>query len=201
MSLVNLVSGGLDSTLVSVLCREEGLALYPLFVDYGQRSVAREWEACLRSHSRHGLPTPARLDIGGFGRLVLSGLTSSTLDVRHDAFTPTRNLMFLVMAGAYAHQVGVDSIAIGLLSERFSLFPDQRSDFVMAAEHAVGKALGREIKVLTPLAEFSKAEVVKLAAQKGIADTYSCHAGGELPCGRCIACLEFKSEQGGASGR
>lgn len=201
MSLVNLVSGGLDSTLVSVLCREEGLDLYPLFVDYGQRSVAREWDACLRSHARHELPTPARLDIGGFGRLVLSGLTSSTLDVKADAFTPARNLMFLVMAGAYAHQVGANSIAIGLLSERFSLFPDQRSDFVLAAEHAIGKALGREIKVLAPLAEFSKAEVVKLAAQKGIVDTYSCHAGGELPCGRCIACLEFKSEQGGANGR
>jgi 7-cyano-7-deazaguanine synthase len=123
------------------------------------------------------------------------------LDVKADAFTPTRNLLFLVMAGAYAHQVGANSIAIGLLSERFSLFPDQRSDFVVAAEHAIGKALGREIKVLTPLAEFSKAEVLKLAEQKGISGTYSCHAGGALPCGNCIACLEFKSDQGGTNGR
>lgn len=201
MSLVNLVSGGLDSTLVSVLAREAGLDMHPLFIDYGQRSATREWNACLRSHSRHQLPTPVRLDIGGFGRVVLSGLTSSSLDVKADAFTPSRNLMFLVMAGAYAYQVGASSIAIGLLSEQFSLFPDQRSDFILAAERAIGKALGREIKVLTPLADFGKAEVVNLAAQKGISGTYSCHAGGEVPCGRCIACLEFEFEPGGTNGR
>jgi 7-cyano-7-deazaguanine synthase len=109
--------------------------------------------------------------------------------------------MFLVMAGAYAHQLGANAIAIGLLSERFSLFPDQRSDFVLAAERAIGKALGQQINVLTPLADFDKAEVVKLAVQKGISDTYSCHAGGEIPCGRCIACLEYQFESGGAHGR
>jgi 7-cyano-7-deazaguanine synthase in queuosine biosynthesis len=38
MSIVTLVSGGLDSTLVALLARDEGLEQYPLFVDYGQRA-------------------------------------------------------------------------------------------------------------------------------------------------------------------
>jgi len=38
VSLVNLVSGGLDSTLVGVMTREEGLGVHPLFIDYGPSS-------------------------------------------------------------------------------------------------------------------------------------------------------------------
>ena len=46
MSIVTLVSGGLDSTLVAVLAREGGLEQYPLFVDYGQRAKNKELSAC-----------------------------------------------------------------------------------------------------------------------------------------------------------
>ena len=50
MGIVTLVSGGLDSTLMSMLIREEGVPLFPLFIDYGQLAVSREWEACKRLH-------------------------------------------------------------------------------------------------------------------------------------------------------
>ena len=54
MSVVPLVSGGLDSTLMSVLADDEGLTQYPLFIDYGQRSAAMEWQACRKLFSKHG---------------------------------------------------------------------------------------------------------------------------------------------------
>lgn len=197
MTLVNLVSGGLDSTLVGVMAREEGVDVYPLFIDYGQRSGQREWNTCQRVHAQLGLPLPTRTDLSGFGRVIQSGLTSSELDVTDDAFTPGRNLLFLLMGSAYAYQVGANTVAVGLLAERFSLFPDQRQDFLSKAERAIEAALGRLIRVVTPLAEFSKADVVKLAQEKNITDTYSCHVGDIQPCGKCIACLEFGAETGG----
>lgn len=197
MSLVNLVSGGLDSTLVSVLAREEGVDVYPLFIDYGQRAAQREWETCQRVHDHLGLPAPTRMDLSGFGLLIRSGLTSDELDVKTDAFTPGRNLMFLLMGSSYAYQVGSSTLSIGLLAERFSLFPDQRWEFIEQAERAIKAALGRPIKIVVPLAEFSKADVVRLAEEKGIGGTYSCHAGGSAPCGHCIACLEFGFGTGG----
>ena len=46
MSLVTLTSGGLDSTLMVVLAKEEAVDQYPLFINYGQRSLKREWQAC-----------------------------------------------------------------------------------------------------------------------------------------------------------
>lgn len=195
MSFVNLVSGGLDSTLVGVMAKEEGIEHFPLFIDYGQRAARKEWETCEFVHDALGLPGPTRMDLSGFGRVIASGLTREELDVRADAFTPGRNLMFLLMGSAHAYQQGASSVAIGLLAERFSLFPDQKPQFVTQAEVTISAALGRSIKVLTPLIEFGKADVVRLAQIKGITGTYSCHTGNSEPCGRCIACLEFQFDK------
>lgn len=191
MGLVNLVSGGLDSTLVGVMAREEGMLTYPLFIDYGQKAAQKEWEACQRVHHQLELSSPSKMDLSGFGKVICSGLTSSKMDIKEDAFTPGRNLLFLLMGSAYAYQVGASAVAIGLLAEQFSLFPDQRTSFLEKAEQAIEAALGKNIKVLSPLSDFCKADVVKLAIEKGITGTYSCHAGANQPCGQCISCLEF----------
>lgn len=195
MSFVNLVSGGLDSTLVAVMAKESEIAQFPLFIDYGQRAARREWQTCQAVHQSLGLPPPMRMDLSGFGRVIVSGLTSEELPLKEAAFTPGRNFLFLLMGCAYAYQVGASSVAIGLLSEQFSIFPDQRRDFLSQAEQAISTAMGRNLSVLTPLMDFSKADVIQLAEAKGISGTYSCHAGNDKPCGRCIACLEFKFDR------
>jgi 7-cyano-7-deazaguanine synthase len=195
VSFVNMVSGGLDSTLVGVMAKEEGVEQFPLFIDYGQRAASKEWETCKLVHEALGLPAPTRMDLSGFGRVIASGLTRQELDIKADAFTPGRNLMFLLMGSAYAYQQGASTVTIGLLAEEFSLFPDQKRQFVAQAETTISAAMGQSIKVLTPLIEFSKADVVKLAQAKGISGTYSCHTGNSLPCGRCIACLEFQFDK------
>ena len=192
MSLVNLVSGGLDSTLIGVLAKEEGIEQFPLFIDYGQRAAHKEWETCRLVHAAMALPVPTRMDLAGFGRVIASGLTREDLDVRDDAFTPGRNLMFLLMGSAYAHQRGASSVAIGLMAQEACLFPDQEPQFVAQAESNISAALGRPIKLLTPLCDFGKVDVLRLAQSKGIKGTYSCHAGNSDPCGRCISCLEFR---------
>ncbi len=195
MSFVSLVSGGLDSTLIGVMAKEEGVTHFPLFIDYGQRAAHKEWETCKLVHETLGLPSPVRMDLSGFGHVIASGLTRKELDVKDDAFTPGRNLMFLLMGSAFAYQQGASAVAIGLLAEEFSLFPDQSPQFVEQAETTIAAAMGRQIKVLMPLIEFGKADVVRLAQAKGITGTYSCHTGNSEPCGRCIACLEFEFDK------
>jgi 7-cyano-7-deazaguanine synthase len=195
MSIVTLVSGGLDSTLIAKLAQEEGLRQYPLFIDYGQRSRDRELSACRRAMADLSLPEPKVADLSGFGAIIRSGLTDPKLHIVEDAFTPGRNMLFLLTAAAYAYQVDADAVSIGLLHENTSLFPDQTSAFLHDAEEMIRRCMGRSIRVLAPLAVFYKADVVALAKHKGIQNTYSCHMGGEKACGKCIACSEFKFEE------
>lgn len=68
MSFVNLVSGGLDSTLIGVMAREDHIDHFPLFIDYGQRAAAKEWATCQAVHRQLGLPVPTRMDLSEIGR-------------------------------------------------------------------------------------------------------------------------------------
>lgn len=192
MSIVTLVSGGLDSTLVAKLAQEEGLTIYPLFIDYGQRALEKELSACRNTMKSLGLAAPEVASLGGYGKLIKSGLTDVSLDIIEDAFTPGRNMLFLLVAAAYAHQKNADAISIGLLHESTSLFPDQTSKFLEMAQNLIQLIMGKSIKVLAPLSSFTKQDVVNLANEKGIKNTYSCHYGAVIPCGNCIACNEFK---------
>lgn len=191
MSIVTLVSGGLDSTVMAILASEEGMTQFPLFIDYGQLGRDRELRACQANLSRHGLPTPKIADLGGYGALLSSGLTDPKKRIFEDAFLPCRNLMFVTVGAAYAYQCGASAVGIGLLDEVFSLFPDQTKSFLADAEALLSRGLGRAVKLVTPLMSFSKAEVLEIAKAKGISGTYSCHAGTEHPCGVCVACREY----------
>lgn len=194
MSVVTLVSGGLDSLLVACLAKEEGLTQYPLFIDYGQRAREQEYAACLQGMKSLELPVPATAGLSGFGQLIRSGLTDVSQRVYEDAYTPGRNLLFLLTAAAYAVQVGADAVSIGLLHEDSSLFPDQTGAFLKSAESTLAMAVARPIRVLAPLVAFHKRDVVRLTEEKGLTGSYSCHLGEAEPCGACIACREFVFE-------
>ena len=191
MSIVILVSGGLDSSLMMLMAAKEGIDLYPLFIDYGQINHKREWRACQHVHRAHGLPDPVCVKIPGWGKSFSSGLTDASKDVMIDAFLPNRNLLFLLVGSAHAYQVNADAVAIGLLNDSTHLFPDQTRNFLTEAEALLSHSLGREIRVIAPLMDFTKADVVASAERRGLTGTYSCHAGGQVPCGQCIACREF----------
>jgi 7-cyano-7-deazaguanine synthase len=193
MKLVTLVSGGIDSTVMSVIAKEQGFELHPLFIDYGQLGCKLEWRACVYNHKRHKLPIPQKLNIKGFGKLIHSGLTDKTLRIKEDAFLPGRNSLFLLSAASYAYQLQCKNIAIGLLTEKYKLFPDQTRKFINVAENFIFEETEYAIKILTPLMDFNKAEVLELARAKKINRTYSCHSGKEKPCGKCISCIEISN--------
>src|ERR1700722_3951338 len=118
MKLVTLVSGGIDSTLMSVLAKEQDFELYPLFINYGQLGEKLEWQACVYNHKKHGLPNPKKLSVSAYGKLIHSGLTNKKLRVKEDAFLPGRNTLFLLAACSYAYQLQSKNIAIGLLTDK-----------------------------------------------------------------------------------
>jgi 7-cyano-7-deazaguanine synthase len=190
MSIVTLFSGGMDSTLMSILIAEEGIEQFPLFIDYGQISKEKEWATCLEMHQSYYLPKPNYMNLIGYGQLIKSGLTDNMMRIQ-EPFLPGRNMMFLLMGCAYAYQTNSSSVAIGLLSEKSHLFPDQTADFLQKAESLIEVIMMRRIKIVAPLMQFTKSDIIELSQQKGIKGTYSCHKGTDIPCGECVSCLEI----------
>ena len=196
VSIVTLVSGGYDSTLMSLMAHEEGIELFPLFVEYGQLGAKKEWEACQKVHARHSLPEVAYMDLSGFGKIIAKGLVDQRWNPSETAFVPGRNLLLALVGAAYAFRVHSNNVAIGLISPGGHSFPDQTQEFAARCEHVIEAAIGERISVLTPLIKFSKKDVIELARQRGVKDTYSCYAGTDVPCGMCMSCIDIAKAEG-----
>lgn len=198
MTVITLVSGGIDSLVMSKIIDTQGEKQIPIFIDYGQLAGEKEWSACRKVLKLADLPEPVKIDLSGYGKLMPSGITDRRKNIHDDAFLPGRNLLFLLIGGSYAHFKKVKKVAIGLLTEKSHLFPDQTERFIVNANIAINEALNDNIAILTPLMNFTKNDVFRLAKhyKLPISDTYSCHSGKEKYCGKCISCLEIINSVG-----
>lgn len=172
-----------------LLFKKRGFQLFPLFIDYGQLASTAEWEACQKVCSYLSLEAK-RINIHELGKGIPSGLTNKDLDIKKDAFFPTRNLLFLTLGAAYGYTKSAHVVAIGLLSN--PIFPDQTIEFVQDTKNTISKALGIDISILTPLINLNKIDVIRIARKYEfpIDYTYFCHYGNKEPCGNCISCIE-----------
>ena len=187
MKIVVLASGGIDSALMLSMFKQQKHESIPLFFNYGQLALEKEWNACQTICEKMELK-PFMMNIEGFGKLP-SGLTQSHLDIYDDAFLPTRNLTFVTLGAAYAYSNNADVVAIGLLSN--PVFPDQTKEFIKNAEISISTSLGKKIHLLAPLIDLDKRDILNMAKDfPHSSETYFCHSGTETPCGKCISCRE-----------
>jgi len=197
---VVLLSGGLDSATTLALA---GIAhdCYALSFDYGQRQKI-ELEHAKKIAQVIGAKEHLilRLDLAMIGG---SALTSNT-PVPKDGptggipvtYVPARNIIFLAHALAWAEVLGAVEIFIGVNAIDYSGYPDCRPPFLRAFEkmaHLGTKAgvEGEKIRIIAPLINMSKAEIIKTGTILGVdySLTHSCYdPAGELACGRCDAC-------------
>jgi 7-cyano-7-deazaguanine synthase len=112
-------------------------------------------------------------------------------------YVPARNTIFLAFALSYAEAVGAESIYIGANQVDYSGYPDCRGEYLKAFERVanLGTKAGVEgrmvFRIEAPLLNLKKSEIIRLGVSLGLdyGLTWSCYAGGELPCGRCDSCL------------
>jgi|SRR5690554_236224 7-cyano-7-deazaguanine synthase len=199
---VVLVSGGLDSTTVLAIARNEGYACYSMSFDYGQRHrselVAAERTANALGSLAHKVINLDLRSIGG------SALTDDAIDVPEEetggipiTYVPARNTVFLSIALGWAEVLGADDIFIGVNAVDFSGYPDCRPDYIAAYEVMANLATragaeGNKLKIRTPLIDLSKAEIIKQGIALGVdySLTVSCYQATETgeACGKCDSC-------------
>jgi len=204
-----LLSGGLDSTTVLAMAKEQGFTLHALSFRYGQRHVQELQAASAIARSfavaEHRI---VEMDLTVFGG---SALTDSQLAVpkgRDEAtigtgipitYVPARNTLFLAYALAWAEVLPARDIFIGVNALDYSGYPDCRPEFIGAFARMANLATraGTEdnepITIHTPLITMSKAQIIARGLALGVdyAMTNSCYD--PLPdghaCGQCDACV------------
>ncbi|MGA4980086.1 7-cyano-7-deazaguanine synthase QueC [Streptomyces cinereoruber] len=204
-----LLSGGLDSTTVLAIAKEQGFTPYALSFRYGQRHSI-ELEAARRVAEAQGVARHviADIDLRVFGGSALTADIEvpkyETLADNQDAgvpitYVPARNTIFLSFALAFAETVGASDIFTGVTAVDYSGYPDCRPEYMdaFAAMANLATRAGVEgtsrISLHSPLIALSKAGIVREGLRLGVdySLTSSCYDPDEQgrACGRCDTCL------------
>ncbi len=197
---VVLLSGGLDSTTILAMALKEGDAVALTF-DYGQRH-SREVERAKRISEHYGIQQIVfPLYLQGFDSALIKKADEipEGVEVREEipeTYVPARNILFLTVALGVAESIGADRIYIGVNAVDYSGYPDCRPEFIeafqsMAEVGTKAGVEGRAPRVMTPIQDMSKAEIVKVGKELEVPWelTWSCYRGEEKACGRCDTCL------------
>lgn len=199
---VVLLSGGLDSVTALAIAQSEGYECYALSFRYGQRHdaelVASERLAKLMKVARHQI---FDLDLSLFEN---SALTNHSLTVPTQlsndipiTYVPARNTIFLSVALGWAEVLEATAIYIGVNAVDYSGYPDCRSEFIAAFQSMCDLATkagveNHGVKIITPLINLSKAEIIQKGSQLGVdySQTVSCYQATPdgKACGQCDSC-------------
>ena len=134
---VILVSGGLDSSTVLAMAREQGFTCYALSFDYGQRHrgelLAAQRVSLALGDVEHKVVKLNLDSIGG------SALTDMSIAVPEEetqgipiTYVPARNTVFLSIALGWAEVLGAHDIFIGVNAVDYSGYPDCRPEYIAA---------------------------------------------------------------------
>ena len=198
---VVLLSGGLDSAVTLYLAKKD-YECEALIFDYGQKAGQEISCACKIAEQ------------AGCGYYVLdtslpwqgSSLIDETQTVPEgniskdgeipNTYVPARNTIFLSFGVSFAEAINAEAIFIGAHQLDFSNYPDCRSEFFESFQKVIdcGTAAGsrgRGIKIITPIINKTKKEIVETGSRLGVPFeyTWSCYKGGDMPCGTCESCL------------
>ena len=200
-----LLSGGLDSSTVLAEASAAGRSCHALSFRYGQRhEYELEAAASIAAHFDAVEHVVMDIDLGIFGGSALT----TELEVPKDAldegssipvtYVPARNTVFLSLALAHAEVRSAHEIWIGVNAIDYSGYPDCRPEYIEAFETMANLATregvqGGALKIVAPLAQLDKSQIVQRANALGVPlqHTHSCYDPSDsgVPCGHCDACL------------
>lgn len=200
-SVVVVFSGGLDSSVCLALAEKEFDKVYALSFLYGQRH-SREIDSAEKIVARYKKVEHIVVDLD-FRKWGGSALTDTSIDLPTESqsdnipvtYVPGRNIVFLSVALSFAEARGASSVYMGVNALDYSGYPDCRPEFIDAfrkvAETGQKQGVeGQPVKIETPLIDLTKADIVRLAVENDVPLelTWSCYAGGDVPCGKCDSC-------------
>lgn len=190
-----LCSGGLDSTVLAYKLMRDHVPILPLFVDYGQHCAETELRTVkkvLPESLRYQIET---IDLSSVykhskSRLIVEADLWSERVKDDDLYVPLRNLLIFTAGAAFAQSVGASDLYAAIINTVRAKEVDCSVDFFAKLHDVLG--VYDAVQLHLPFRNMSKLEVARLGAQLAapIAETFSCQASSEIPCGACPNCVE-----------
>ena len=200
-SALVILSGGLDSTTLLYDIVKSNLhdSVYAISFNYGQRH-SRELRCASVTTQRLDI-NHTIVDMHSTGSLLSSALTSSDIDVPHEAYdddsqrltvVPNRNMIMISIAAGVAISKGASFLYYGAHSNDAAIYPDCRPQFVDAMQQALEYCHYDPIYLSAPYLLMTKGDIVKRGLDLGVhyEDTWTCYEGGSIACGKCGSCDE-----------
>lgn len=199
---VVLLSGGLDSATTLAIARDQGCQCYALSFDYGQRHRAELKAAAIVAASLGAIEHKIiSLDLNSIGGSALTDMDIPVPERETSGipitYVPARNTVFLALALGWAEVLGAEDIYIGVNAVDYSGYPDCRPEFIAAFEVMANLATkvaveGNPIRIVTPLIDLSKQDIIKTGLGLGVdySITTSCYQADVegRACGLCESC-------------
>ena len=114
-----------------------------------------------------------------------------------DTYVPFRNGLMLSAVAAFAMSLYPDDevdIYIGAHADDAAgeAYADCSEAFTSAMNSAINIGTYHKVRLVAPLVNMNKAEVVKTGLEIGVPYelTWSCYEGGDFPCGECGTCID-----------
>ena len=203
MKAVILLSGGLDSSTVLAIAKNQNFNCYALTVNYGQRHTIEIDRAKIIAEilgaKQHKI---VNLDMRWIGGSALTSDIPVPKNRTEDdsipiTYVPARNTILLSLTLGWAEALCAHDIFIGVNAVDYSGYPDCRPEFIKSFEDTANLATregveGRKFKIHAPLIKMSKADIIKNGVNLGVdySLTVSCYDSDEKgkACGECDAC-------------
>lgn len=195
-----VMSGGMDSTLSAYIMKKTGYEIVAVHFNYEQRTEAKELTCFHAICDELKVISRYVLDLNFFAQIGASALTDKNIEVPTGGiqegvpvtYVPFRNGIFLSMAAAIAEKEGAEVIAIGVVEEDSSGYPDCRESFIQSMQRTInlGTKDDTNIVIEMPLVHLKKSQIVKYALELNVPLnlTWSCYKSGDKACGVCDSC-------------
>jgi 7-cyano-7-deazaguanine synthase len=190
-----LSSGGLDSTTLAYWLCNRKVSATPIFFDYGQHCVEKEWSTLQDVLPADMLERLQRVDIseifrGSTSRLISeANLWSEDIDPA-ELYIPYRTLLFFTAAAAIAQTHGLTDVYSGFINSNHAKELDCSASFLNNLDK-FSENVG-PVRFRLPFRDMSKREVAALARSLSvpIGRTFSCQVFSDVPCGACPNCVD-----------
>jgi 7-cyano-7-deazaguanine synthase len=197
--VVVIFSGGMDSFTVLNLATNQGLEVFVLSFDYGQRHK-KELDYAARACKTLGVADKI-VDISAINQLIGGSSLTTDIEVAEGHYeedsmkstvVPNRNMILLSMAVGYTVTINASKVYYGAHSGDHAIYPDCRPEFVHKMNGVCAIANYDALEIVTPYLDVSKTAILTADLAMGLDynQTWTCYNGREKACGKCGACQE-----------